>query len=447
MKSLLPWAKSNPITVGSAVLVVGSVIVLMWISSRGRAFLHQVGEREQKARQIRTLMQTSAKVPPLKPNDPDQEFSIAINQAAIDELTQVYSQMNEQYAQIRQLAVEFNQRGHEPMLDGLFPEPIVGKPHDAKQAYLQAFVNMLGPFDPDAAYPTLNASMPPTRGEMMRVAARAEQKFLNTRTFPPKQSVRELDEQQLVDLKRFKMSRLMKMLEQHSTTLHVYAQTDLDAPDFPFDVNPWSRMGDIPTADQLWWGQIGLWIQRDLTEAIATANRVSDPQANVIHAAVKRLIKVEIVPGYVGLAGALGGMTSKTDGHPRSSVQKNASSPVTPTDASRRIPDNFVLSPTGRFSNALYDVVHVWLTVDIDTARIPVFIDLLREVNFMTVLNVELSDVDEYDLLEKGYLYGTDDAVRLKALIETVWLREWTAPFMPQTVRRDLGLTPEEDSG
>ena len=443
MKSLIPWAKSNPITIGSSVVVVSSIILLLVIGSRGTAFVDQLSERSQVIKQIKKLMKSSVNVPPLKPDDPEREVSIAVNQTAIDELTRVYGQMNEQYAQIRQLAVDFNQQDHRPMLDGLFPEPAVGKDHDAKRAYLQAFRNLLGPFDPDLPQPALNASSPVSRAKLAETAGMAQNNFLKTRIFPPKDSVSELDEQQLADLKRFKTDKLMDLLKRHAQSIHIYAETDLESPQFPFAVDQWSKVGDRPEINQVWWGQMGLWIQQDIVAVISAINRVNDPEANVLTSAVKRLINIEIVPGYVGINGT-GGFAPRDGRSGFSAVGRDTKAlAANPAGAEKRIPDNFKLSPTGRYSCPLYDVIHVWVTVDIDAERIPDFIDHLRRFNFMTVLNVKISDIDEYELLRSGYLYGRGDAVRMKALMETVWLREWTVGYMPQPVREELGVVWE----
>ena len=247
MKSIIPWARSNPITMGSSVVMAASIGMLFWIGARGNAFLDEVKARRRVQGQISSLMKTPVKVPPLVPDDPEREFSIAVNQAAIDELTRVYGHMNEQYAQIRQLAVGFNQQRHVPMLGDLFPEPrYPGAQHDAKDPYRSAFSSMLGstPQDP---YPALDAAPPPTQGQIIKIADLAEKKFLSTRTFPPKKSVSELDSQQLEDLNRFKRSKVLEMLERHAQAIHLYAYVDPDASQFPFDVGQWSKNINPPT--------------------------------------------------------------------------------------------------------------------------------------------------------------------------------------------------------
>ena len=62
--------------------------------------------------------------------------------------------------------------------------------------------------------------------------------------------------------------------------------------------------------DELWEGQVQLWIIRDIMTAIGQANSRQVPRAdgsvefeplNVMQAPIKRLIRFDVVDGYVGL--------------------------------------------------------------------------------------------------------------------------------------------------
>ena len=177
---------------------------------------------------------------------------------------------------------------------------------------------------------------------------------------------------------------------------------------------------------------MGLWIQQDIAEVIARVNQAENPEANVLTAPVKRLIQIELASGYVGINAQIGG-----EGPPAAIRQKTPTMELAGADT--KIPDQFTLSPTGRSSNGLYDVIHVKVKMDVDSAQLSTLLEHLRTVNFMTVLSAEVSDVDEYELLREGYIYGPGDTVRLTALIETIWLREWTIHLMPQAVRHIVG--------
>ena len=56
------------------------------------------------------------------------------------------------------------------------------------------------------------------------------------------------------------------------------------------------------------------------------------------------------------------------------------------------------------------------------------------------MLQVQLSDVDAKGDLERGYYYGNEHVVRATITLETVWLRQWTAPVMPSSVKKALSI-------
>ncbi len=132
------------------------------------------------------------------------------------------------------------------------------------------------------------------------------------------------------------------------------------------------------------------------------------------------------------------------------------------------MPEDFQASPSGRRSNALYDVRHARVKVLIDSTRIPQFINNLATVNFMTVLMASVRDVDEYQHLRgldgsgaqggtrstrSMYIYGPHDVVELELVVESLWLRRWTAGHGDEDEARKLGeqfdpgLMPDEVRG
>ena len=80
------------------------------------------------------------------------------------------------------------------------------------------------------------------------------------------------------------------------------------------------------------------------------------------------------------------------------------------------------------------------LTLHASWESLPVFFEQLRQTNFMTVIDMQYTDVDEYNALASGYVYGQDDVVELQLVIETLWFRSWTTELMPQMVRDALAV-------
>jgi hypothetical protein len=105
---------------------------------------------------------------------------------------------------------------------------------------------------------------------------------------------------------------------------------------------------------------------------------------------------------------------------------------------------DYKVSITGRTtsaSNPDYDVRNVMVVAVVSSERLPTFLNALSRVNFNTVLQVQLAEVDVKGDLEKGYYYGNEHVVRATVTLETVWLRNWTGPLMPASVKKALGVT------
>ena len=196
MKGVLNWIKVNPLTTASAVVVVLSVIGLSVVSASGRGFVERMSVRNREISQLKALQRTSVKVPPAQPDQPEQHLNVAVNQAAIDQLARVYKLLNQEAVEIFKSAVQQNERHHDPMLSGLFPDPLeVSKPFEVKDVYRDILTDMLGAYESESPYPRLNAGPPPTQSAIAGIIRKAQTHYLAS-FFPPKQSLDELTEEE-----------------------------------------------------------------------------------------------------------------------------------------------------------------------------------------------------------------------------------------------------------
>jgi len=486
MKAYLAWVKENMITVVSlvvmaAALAVWPVLVLM----PGAGFRSEmVRAAETQLRSIDKYSNTEVTIPVEGEVGENVSFRMTINQAAIDRLDNHFARMKRQHRDVFEVAVAFNRRGHEPMIADLFPEPAsVDIPFNARQAYLSAFEAMMGEYRPDQS--GLQAGMPPSRQDMSAEIAKTEEEYLS-QVFPPK-TINELSLQEQDELAIQRAERLKEYLIRQARTIYVYVNTKIE-PGNVFDIGAWAFASGQPSLEDLWEGQLGLWIQRDIIEAIAVTNHVGDARYSVLNSPVKELMSIRVVPGYIGIDGVSGitggpqlassrgsstramvpsfdpgtitvpqgfgmsegamqeGMLPSTEGGGGSSRTQGQDEEVISPPKDLRMTD-YSVSHTGRRSNEMFDVRQVWVNVAIDSARIPALLESISRTNFMTVLKVDITGIDEYAKLLEGYVYGSDDVVQLSVLIETVWLREWTAPQMPSRVRRRLGAETASPEG
>lgn len=179
------------------------------------------------------------------------------------------------------------------------------------------------------------------------------------------------------------------------------------------------------TAVQAWDMQHRLWVHEDVLRALQLAN--SDSSAgwplSASEGPVKRLESLTVDPWPL-------------DTVPPAPVTGPVSSPIAA---------NFEASPTGRDAwpaapNALFDIRFADVSLIVASDQIPRVIEAIHSVNLMTVVSMQVSSIDQRAELEAGYYFGDSHVVRLTLRIETLWLRQWMAPWMPDPVKRALGV-------
>ena len=222
----------------------------------------------------------------------------------------------------------------------------------------------------------------------------------------------------------------------------------------------------MPEPWQLWESQIEFWVQQDIVEMLRRANRIgqvigtdadgNEITGNVLNGVAKRLLYCDITPGYIGLhvAGSLSNLdpqtgaarstrsTPGTRGHGQVTPRYPKPPEAAPVGAGSAVTANYFFGPTGRASNHVFDVRQVHLTLHVDFQKLPQLYNAIASVNYMTVLDQRITSVDEFDFGTLGgpFLYGEGDTVQIELVLETLWLRSWTAPLMPEKVQEYLGV-------
>ena len=174
------------------------------------------------------------------------------------------------------------------------------------------------------------------------------------------------------------------------------------------------------------------WVISDILDAAALANSnaasgaMSIPEAPVKRIDYVRISALEVKEQAEEPDDGFGGSSNQRDPFP------NDDEVAQPTDS---ITGRKAAQPSSPFDIRTAVVVAV-----VSSEDLPKFIDAIGKVNFMTVLDLDLQSVDIWDELQQGYYYGEDHVVRVSMTIETVWLRSWVAPSMPDPVKQTLGI-------
>ncbi len=470
MKSVIGWIKSNVVIVVSIILMLASAGVIGWSVMKGRAAADKASKDiNQMVDKLRRYETNTVPFPPADVDAPPEDISnVVINQATLERLDDVYGKMDREYKKVFQPIIERNKKGHDLLVPGVLPSTDANfLRHETRTKYRQAFIDMLESYDETQPYaPRLNAITPLNPAELEFELRRVEEGFRpsgygNVATGG---GMTETDRKALEDQKA---ERAQEMLVDRARSAHIYTDIYIQSPGFPFQVQPWSLATGLPTYKQIWDAHTELWVQQDIVRAIGLANDVSDADKSVIDSPVKRLISITVIPGNVGTStmggmgvasmdksGNAGGGMGGYGGYGMGGMDgmgmgmgmgmgggAAAEAPVASSgSADEKLGVDFHTGPSGRISNSIYDVRHARVLMVVDYQQLPKLFDAINSVNFMTVLDCKIQDVDEYQALLEGYVYGSADAVRVDMLIESIWLREWTVPWMPNSVKQELGI-------
>ncbi|MEM1108497.1 MAG: hypothetical protein AAGH99_07380 [Planctomycetota bacterium] len=481
MKNLIAWIKTNPISVIALACIIASVGVIGYFLFVANPELQAKAEKpvNQKLNEIRRLMQQPVEVPPANADDPPEIHNVTITDNVVEDLGKIYEDLNRESEDIFAAALQINQANRQPMMEGLFPETPAGLGFSAQTRYGQLLQAMVGT-EANARevaektgifVPYLNAQPPLAREEVDRLLV---QQLDDLNRGDPRSG--EVSQARLEQQKLEQQRELMNVLLRHAKTINIYANPELGEmlqanPEFPLQIASLGASSTSPTPSQLWEAQLELWILKDIVQAIALANDVANLRdhfnaegeqvtSNVLNAPVKRLLRAEVLQGYVGLhglggvqsigsqrspqrstrRGGGGGARSVVSGEPGGANYPPPIGGMTNQPRETKLSENFTFGPTGRASNSLYDVRHARVVAHVDITRLPEFLNAIGQVNLMTVLNMSVNSVDEYELLRDLYMYGQGDVVEVEMIIETLWLREWTTALMPDDAKVYVGL-------
>jgi hypothetical protein len=185
-----------------------------------------------------------------------------------------------------------------------------------------------------------------------------------------------------------------------------------------------------PDPGSIFIAQLGYWIQKDVLDSIAAANKDAK---NVTESPVKRLIKIKF-PG---------------NAFQKMSVQAAPGQPgaAPPADTGTWPQPNKSISITGRDSNGVYDVIRFDVQLFADAAQVPRVLQELSRGKFITVLNCGMQSVDSGSFYAtKGYYFCDPPdrpgkpIVQLDLSCEALLLREWTRELMPPGIKQALGV-------
>ena len=182
-----------------------------------------------------------------------------------------------------------------------------------------------------------------------------------------------------------------------------------------------------PSPTVIWYTQAALWVQEDVCRAISEVNGSGK---NVQESPIKRLVSLTIPPGSA--------MYVRADAAPADGAARGAAGADTGAPSNADPARNFTISPTGRASNNMYDVISFSLVLHVDQTKIPAILKQLSKDRFISVRNFDLTRLDTTPLVELGYVYGSAPIAEITLDCEAIQMREWTTPLMPRVIKDAL---------
>lgn len=374
------------------------------------------------------------------------------NQQCIDAQKERGNQFEQEYQATRDMAATINRR--EPILDGVFPRPTgLDVAYRFQEVYRDKIYGLVR---------ELSASGPPTPQEIQEERERLEEELRRRieegapppggaappalggpaappapggpaapPTAPPAGWAAGLPQPAAaggaaapgdlkVEIPPGEAERQAMIRKAHSIRLYAESTPARTS----FHISPLFLSEAAPSEADMWFAQVGLWVQQDIVTAVRKLNDAAaaglQGEINVSRMPVKRIVGVR-VHGYVRPGGELLRFDALTGG----------GGGVTP-GASVNVPE-VTTSFTERRGDEQFDVIRFSISVVVDQRDLLRLADAVVRENFYQLIGVEY-DARSPALSESGYLYGDEPVVHALLNFEGYLARIVYKPMMPELV-------------
>lgn len=446
MKGVMGWIKSNLLIVISTAVIVLSLPAGWFFSSQWNKQIRT--EQEKRANDAYNKIKgarVTYVIPSLLPGDQAWSESRPPN----PRLTEfVKAEREKRLGRASEIVGEveaFNRNDHEVLAPELLPVPanrgaetrlkfeFLAKMAGDRQLGAKSIYNDL--------LSSIGAGGPPDPVRLATTIQDVQQR--ETERMLAESGTGSLAPEQQAELRKLLMERRIAEAQRRAKEISVYADMgSFDSQGFGAEtavIPPADRRdrpsNEPPSLNEVFGWNFDYWVVSDLLHAIDRANTdAGGTRSNVENAAVKRIEKISVKKLPVEPAPAVPGMGVTEEPSMDETLSAGGGDPS--------------VSVTGRVSTDAYDVVPARLTLIVDASKIPEIFKALAETNLMTVLDADISEIDVWEELRKGYFYGSDaPVVRAELEVETVWLRSWTTPLMPDSVKQALGIEVSAEGG
>jgi len=401
--------KKNLLSIICSVAALLAMIALLYpLSGMRTKFKADLADRAKNFTRAQSLLREARFLPIVEPGAEPEPLNRFPTDQVITAGKAARDTVHNQSDQLLLDAIALNQAGH----DLLYSPDILPNPGDHVFDYRSAYLDAVQKQLPAA----LGGVMPPNADEINRRITELHQTEVENKIIKIGQT--ELNRVELENDFAELKAKLPDQLRRESAM-----KNKLYIDPTALSVNAiMTNVDQKPTPADVWYAQFSLWIQKDVASSIIAANN-NVPNSNIQNDAIKRLVQLR-VPGDVNVY-----------------VQSPGATPP-PDDPNATDPRDFTKSPTGRVCNDLYDVVQCTLVVEADQRQIPLILRELQRDKLTSVLGIEISPIDAGADDAQGFMYGVAPVVRLSITLESLFMRKWTLPLMPEEVKTELHIAP-----
>lgn len=417
-------------------LIILCVLVVLAAPAAGFFFGHSMNasvraeQADEASSELRRIngAEVTYRVPGVSPEDRGVELRSAPNPKLTEWFAARRAEVFEQVERAREEIVAFNRRDHEPLVDGLLPEP--ASDQEGRVRGFDFIDRLLGTRDTPSAYEdlldTVRAGSPMPPAELLPRLQEERQTIIDE--FVAQRGPGPLDEEEEAE-KRERLSKArINEYRGRARTSSVYAEIDAIGRGQGTRLRPTTRPTNPPTPAEVFGRTFDFWVLEDLFAAIRLANSTAGGgPTRLDDSAIKRIDAVRLEPFSAGSEESAGGRVDRT-----SRFGAESSSTLTGRSASD--------------GSSVYDLRYADLELVVDSSQIDAVLESFGRTNLMTVIGMEVESVDPWEELRDGYYWGDAHVVKLILRIETLWLRAWTSRFMPDEIADALGVQrPERD--
>jgi hypothetical protein len=416
VKQLVPWLKAHWPIPALTLVALAALPTAMYFAGKMQDDLHASFQKRVSDAATSVLPNsTNVKygIPAMDGSGNVLEMSAPANEQMIAAYKKILEDMQAKVGIVSEKGLAFNQGDHKALVDGYFPN---ASP-DGGRGFIKQYIDFHKKLVTD-----MRGGEPPKADDVAKALTDHRDAFVAKIRAERGTEPNAEDQATLAgELLQMRVGAIRKRAAQ----IGVYADPGV------FDGVPVAVPEKAPTAGEAWDKQERAWVHQDLCRAILLANGGSGATGGVSGSVVKRLLRVNVAPPMWDVAGA----------------SAQAYEP-----GEEKAPLDFGVSLTGRHSgagskNKWYDVRTATIDVIVSSKNLPKFLNALAATNFMTVLDLDISQIEPIADLREGFDYGDENVVKATMKLETVWLREWRKAVMPSDVQKALAMVEGVEAG